>query len=196
MGVIIMNISCKGNPFCNSLNTQTRNILCKHVTVTYQTPKQIQSNQWKEQLEIIAEGVLLKYTLLEDGSQKCIELVKEGGLLGEHQLFKNVEYPYYHTMALTTVKKCIYPIEIIEKLFEENKLFAQVLLKSLSEHLANIATHSVKMHSKNGTEKIEYVYELLQDLGVDMTLITQEDLALIAGVSRITVARAMKHIFN
>lgn len=186
---------CAGNPFCSSLDPETRELLCTNVTVTYQKPKQIQTNQWNEQLEIIAEGVLLKYTLLEDGSQKSIELVKSGGLLGEHLLFDNIEYPDYHTMALTDVKKCNYPIKVIERLFNENRNFAQILTQNLTKHLASNHKFWVEMHSRSGVEKVEYVYQLLERLDVDMSVITQEDLALIAGVSRVTVVRAMKTIY-
>lgn len=191
-----MKKNCTGNPFCSSLDANTLDLLCRNVTVTYQKPKQIQSNQWNEQLEIIAEGVLLKYTLLEDGSQRSIELVKSGGLLGEHLLFDNIDYPDYHTMALTDVKKCNYPIKVIESLFKENRNFAQVLTQTLTKHLASNHKFWVEIHSRSGVEKVEYVYQLLQSLNVDMSNITQEDLALIAGVSRVTVVRAMKTIFT
>lgn len=191
-----MDQRCIGNPFCSSLSDETRELLCKNVTVSFQLPKQIQTNQWGNQLEIIAEGVLLKYTLLEDGTQKGIEIIRNGGLLGEHKLFSKLDYPDYHTMALTKVKKCHYPIDIIEKLFNENKDFAKVLTFSLSKHLAANHRFWVEMHSRNGIEKVEYVFRMLEELEVDMNNITQEDLALIAGVSRITVAKAMKQIYN
>lgn len=191
-----MNKECSANPFCTSLDSDTRELLCSNVTVTYQKPKQIQSNQWNKQLEIVAEGVLLKYTLLEDGSQKSIELVKPGGLLGQHLLFEDIEYPNYHTMALTEVKKCNYPIKLIKQLFDENKNFSLVLTQTLTKHMANNHTFWIEMHSRNSVEKVEYVYHLLEQSFVDMTLITQEDLALIAGVSRITVVRAMKEMYT
>lgn len=191
-----MKKSCPGNSFCNSLNPKTRESLCKNVTVTYHLPKQIQTTQWNEQLEIVSNGVLLKYTLLEDGSQKSIEIVKEGGLLGEHLLFDNIPYPEYHTMALTEVKKCNYPIKVIEHFFNEDRNFAQVLTQSLTRNLASNHKFWVEMLSRNCVEKVDYVYQLLESLDVDMTNITQEDLALISGVSRVTVVRAMRTIFD
>lgn len=144
--------------------------------------------------QIIAEGVLLKYTLLEDGTQKSIEMLKSGDLLGEHLLFDNLEYPDYSTMALTEVRICNYPIKIIRKLFNENRQFAFALTQSLTKHVTKNHVFWVKLHSLNGAEKVEFLYNLLRDLNVNLQLITQEDLALIAGVSRITVARAMKQI--
>jgi CRP-like cAMP-binding protein len=192
-----MKKSCKGNPFCKNLDEVTRENLCKHVTVSYQMPKQIQSYQADEmirQFEIVSEGVLLKYTLLEDGTQQSIEIVKEGGLLGEHLLFENHDYPDYFTMALSKVRKCNYPIKVIQNLFDENKNFARVLTQSLTKHLSRNHVFWIDLHSLRGEEKVQYVYSYLEKLGCDMKVITQEDIALIAGVSRITVARAMKRI--
>jgi len=187
---------CKCNPFCNALDSETRQLLCQHVTCTYQKQKQIQSDHWAEQIEIIAEGSLLSFTLLEDGTQKSIEIVQPGDILGTHLFSNNPDFPEYHTLALNDVKKCNFPVHVFENLFQNNRQFAQTLLQNISNHHARNSMHWVKMHSKNGEEKVEYIYELLKSSNVDMNRITQEELALIAGVSRITVARAMKQLFR
>lgn len=189
-----MKTGCAENPFCCSLDPETRKLLCQHVTVTYQTPKQITNYQSHGNFQIVAKGVLLKYTLLEDGTEKSIEILRSGELLGQHLLFDNLEYPDYSTMALTEVKTCNYPISIIKKLFNENRRFAFALTQSLTKNVTQNQVFWVKLHSLNGAEKVEFLFKLLRDLGVDLKLITQEELALMAGVSRITVARAMKQI--
>lgn len=185
---------CTKNSFCNTLDPETKKLLCQHVTVTYQTPKQITNYLSQGNFQIVAEGVLLKYTLLEDGTQKSIEIIKAGELLGEHLLFDNLQYPDYSTMALTDVKICNYPIKIIKQLFNENRQFAYALTQSLTKHVTKNHVFWVQLHSLSGAEKVEYLYNMLKELNVNLQLITQEDLALIAGVSRITVARAMKNI--
>lgn len=189
-----MKTGCAENPFCCSLDPETRKLLCQHVTVTYLTPKQVTNYQSHGNFQIVAEGVLLKYTLLEDGTEKSIEILRPGELLGEHLLFDNLEYPDYSTLALTEVKICNYPITIIRKLFNQNRQFAFALTQSLTKHVTQNQVFWVKFHSLNGAEKVEFLYRFLRDLDVNLNLITQEDLALMAGVSRITVARAMKNI--
>lgn len=188
--------NCKGNPFCLLLDNQIREQLCEHAVVTYQEPKQIRYYQGNEQLEIIAEGLLVSFAVLENGSQKAIELVQKGDLLGTHLLSKHIDYPYYHTMALTPIKMCSFPVIVIKKLFDRERQFAQILLQSISQRHAKNSIFWLNMYSKNSEDKVKYIYELLQAEKVDLTMITQEDLALLAGVSRISVARALKTIYK
>lgn len=192
--VILMINGCTKNSFCELLDEETKKFLCQHVTITYQTPKQITNYLSQGNFQIVSEGVLLKYTLLEDGTQKSIDIIKAGELLGEHLLFDNIEYPEYSTMALTEVKICNYPIQMIRQLFNENRQFAYALTQSLTKRVTKNQTFWVKLHSLPGAEKVQLIYDTLKELDVDLQLITQEDLALMAGVSRITVARAMKNI--
>ncbi|NLL17877.1 MAG: Crp/Fnr family transcriptional regulator [Clostridia bacterium] len=191
-----MRKNCKCNPFCSLLDTNIRKQLCEHAIITYQEPKQIQFYQGNEQLEIISDGVLVTFTFLEDGSQKAIELVQEGDILGTHLLSRHIDYPNYHTMSLTQVKVCNLPFKVIKTLFDGERQFAQVLLQYISQRHAKNSIFWMTIYSKNSEEKVKYIYELLQGNNVDMNRITQEDLAMIAGVSRISVARAMKIIYK
>ncbi|AFM01870.1 MULTISPECIES: Crp/Fnr family transcriptional regulator [Desulfitobacterium] len=188
---------CINNPFCQSLDLKTRERLCAHATITYQKAKQIQVvNPENANLEIIVKGVLFTFTISEDGSQEGIQLVKKGEILGTHLLFERLQFPVTHTLSLTDVIRCNFPIHFIEKLFNENREFAQALMKNLTLDHTNNLSHWAFLRSKSGPEKVAFIYKSLQKLDVDMNLITQEDLALITGVSRITVARAMKDIYK
>lgn len=188
--------NCCGNTFCDSLDSQTRKILCENVTITYQRAKQYSSEHGQEQIEIIAEGTLLIFTLLEDGNQSSIELIKSGDILGTHLFSHSHDYPEYHTLALTDIKKCNIPLKVVETLFQENSHFARMLLQNLSQRHTRNSLHWVKMQSKSGEEKVKFIYDLLKSIDVDMSLITQEEIAFIAGVSRITVARAMRTLYR
>lgn len=191
-----MKKQCKGSTFCDSLDPETQNFLCEHSTLIYQMPKQIQSSdQRNNDLEIIADGVLFTFSLLEDGTQEFIHLIRKGDVLGTRLLFDKINCTDYNTMTLTKVQKCSIPIKVVEKLFSENRVFAQALMENLLS-MTNNLTRWVSMRSKNGLDKVKEVYELLKELDIDMTTITQEDLALIAGVSRITVARSIKDIYK
>lgn len=195
-GVTGVKKDCKDNPFCILLDKHIREELCEHAVVTYLEPKQIRYYQENEQLEIISEGILVTFTLAEDGSQNAIELVRKGDILGTHLLSKHIDYPNYHTMALAKVKICNFPVKVIKRLFDSQRQFAQVLLQNISQRHAKNSIFWMNMYSKTSEEKVKYIYELLQEEQADMNRITQEDLALIAGVSRISVARAMKAIYK
>lgn len=188
---------CAGNPFCRSLRSKLREALCAKSTLTYQKAKQTQMiNSVNANFEIIVKGIEFSFTVLEDGSQEGIQLLKSGDILGTHLLFERLPFPVTHLLALTDVTRCNFPIYFIEDFFHDNRDFAEALMKNLTlDHAANLSNW-VHMHSKNGSEKVAYVYKKLQKLDVDMNSITQEDLALIAGVSRITVARSMKDIYK
>lgn len=191
-----MKNQCAGSFFCNKLTPEARAFLCEHSTSIIQMPRQIQSSyQRNPRLEIIVKGALFSFNYNEDGSQEFIHLIKEGDVLGARQLFDQLNIPEYNMMTLTEVHKCSIPIKFAKQLYHENREFAQALMESMLEMMSSL-TQWVSMRSKNGTEKVQRVYELFQDLHIDMSAITQEDLALVAGVSRITVARAIKDIYK
>lgn len=197
---------CPGGPFCNLLDPETREYLCKHATISYLMPKQIQTKQSYDQLEVIAKGALLKYTLFEDGSEESLDVLSEGEIINEHLLLwghSSLKSPHllgnspnmeFQTMALTKVTICNYPIGVIQTLFDENREFSKALLQSISQHLLRLQINAMKVRTLTGIEKVQFVYKVLKNLDVDMELITQEDLALIIGVSRNTIVRALKTI--
>ena len=197
---------CPNSPFCKLLDPTTKALLCRHSTISYLNPKQIQTHQSEEQLEIIAKGALLKYTLFEDGSQESIDVLSEGDIIGEHLLLSgnsSLETPHliggphyyeFQTMALTEVTICTYPIDLVRTLFDENREFSKAIIQTISQHLLRLQINAMKVRTLNGTEKVEFVYRVLQNLGINMSLITQEELALICGVSRNTIVRALKTI--
>lgn len=201
-----MKKNCPGNPFCDSLDPETRKTLCKHATISFQMPKQIQTEHSDDQLEIIAKGVLLKFTLFEDGSQESTDMLREGDIINEHLLLwgnPSLNSPHliggpnhtdFQTMSLTKVTKCNYPMEVIRTLFDENKPFSQALLQNVAKHLLRLQINAMKARTLGGIEKVEITYRVLENLDVDMKHITQEDLAFITGVSRNTVVRALKKI--
>lgn len=190
-----MDHPCICNPFCSALDIDTRQELCRHVIVTSQKPKEFTSSHGHEQIEIIAEGIMLMFTLSEDGDQQSVEVVRPGDLVGTHHFARKKDYPECHMLSLTYVKKCIFPVSVIEHLFQENHAFAYTLLQNIADRHVRNSMHWVKMHAMKSDEKVVYIYRLLEGEGVDMTRITQDDLALISGVSRISVARAMKKIY-
>lgn len=203
-----MKKNCPGNPFCDSLDPETRQALCKHATISFQMPKQVQTEHSDDQLEIVAKGVLLKFTLSEDGSQKNIDVLREGEIINDYLLlwgnpsldypdsFGSYNYADIQTMALTKVTKCIYPIEVIRTFFDESKPFSQALLQNLANHLLKLQIIAMRARTLSGIEKVETTYHVLEDFGVDMKYITQEDLTLITGVSRNTVVRTLRKIHS
>lgn len=188
---------CANNSFCRSLEPKIREALCAKATLTYLKSKQtLMVNPGKDNFEILVKGIEFAFTVLEDGSQEGIQLLKSGDTLGTHLLFERLPFPVTHILTLTNVTRCNFPIQFIEDFFHNNREFAQALMKNLTlDHAANLSNW-VHMHSKSGPEKVAHIYKKLQKLDVDMNSITQEDLALIAGVSRITVARSMKDMYK
>lgn len=188
---------CAGNPFCLSLRPKLREALCAKATLTYQKAKQTQMiNSAMPILRLSLKGssfLLLSWKMAPKRGFSCL---KAGIFSGHIFLFERLPFPVTHLLALTDVTRCNFPIYFIEDFFHDNRDFAKALMKNLTlDHAANLSNW-VHMHSKNGPEKVAYVYKKLQKLDVDMNSITQEDLALIAGVSRITVARSMKDIYR
>lgn len=204
----MMKKNCTGSPFCALLDPKTRELLCRHATMTYLMPKQIQTQHSQDQLEIVAEGALLKYMLFEDGSQESIDIISDGEIIGEHILLgdspkldtphlletENPNYFEYQTLALTKVTICNYPIDLVRTLFTENQQFARAILQSISQRLLRYQINEMKIRSFSGHERVEYAFKVLKNLNVDIKTLTQEELVLIIGVSRNTLVRALKTI--
>lgn len=196
---------CKISPFCDLLDCETRKLICRHATVSFRMPKQIQTLQSEDQLEIVTEGVLLKYTLFEDGSQESFDIISEGEFINKHLLLgdKPLKTPHliesqnnfeFRTMPLTKVTICNLPIDLVRTLFIENHQFSKAILQTISQHLLRFQINALKIRTLNCNERVEFAYKVLKNLKVDIKSLTQEELALIVGVSRNTIVRALKKI--
>ena len=184
------------NKFCKTLDETTKKQLCNYSVIVTQKRKQVEPfHIYKDSIEIILEGFCIVQTYSADGKRLFNTIMVPGDIIGSYLNFDAFENsPIYDIVALTDVKKCIIPKKVYDKLFHNNVSFANAIAFNLTEMLVRL-TRWTFLHSLTGSERITYVCNELKKLGLaDLNNLTQEDIAFIAGVSRVTVIRAMKKI--
>lgn len=184
------------NKFCKTIDDETKKKLCSYSIIVTQKRKQVEPfHIFKDSIEIVLEGFCIVQTYSADGKRLFNNIMIPGDIIGSYLNFDAFENsPIYDIVALTDVKKCIIPRKIYNELFKNNVSFANAIANNLTEMLVRL-TRWTFLHSLTGSERIIYVCNELKKLGLtDLNNLTQEDIAFIAGVSRITVIRAMKNI--
>lgn len=188
------------NSFCNGLEPETRQLLCSNRVVIKQKFKQVVlNNQNDAQVGIMIEGMLLVYNLFEDGTEIPVILEQSGDVIAIPQLFREAGYngnEDYCIFALSDVKICTFPANFIKSLILKDSVFALKLLENLSKQFMRNNSFWLNMHSKSAEEKVIYVLNLLKDSGINVNSLTQEEIALISGVNRVTVTRTMHKYYD
>lgn len=185
------------NRFCNILDVKTKKLLCDYSTIVTQQKNQTETSFYLENyVEILLEGFCIVQTYSEDGKKLFNFIMIPGDVIGAYSDFESFENSQVcEIVALTNVKKCIIPRKIYNRLFKNNISFSNAIAHNLMDVFSRY-TKWTFLHSLTAEKRVEYVYTELKKLGIkDLNSITQKDIAFIAGVSRVTVIRAMKKIF-
>lgn len=188
---------CK-NKFCLMLDESTRKYLCDYSAIVKQPRKQVEPYMvYKDCIEIILEGYCVVVTYSAEGKRLFNNIMIPGDIIGSYLNFDAFKKaPIYDIIAITNVKKCVIPRKIFNMLFKNNVSFADATAYNLMDMLVRLSRWTL-LHSLSGNERVEYVCNELKQMGLcDLNSITQEDIAFIAGVSRITVVRNMKGILR
>lgn len=196
-GAESMSCDCK-NSFCNALDDNIRCYLCEHSVKISQPARSLdRAAERTDQLEIVESGLLMSGLPSEDGVMQLTCLIYPGCLVGTRYVIDaSADLPKMEIKALVQTTKCIIPIKIARELFVSNPQFRELIIKKHIE-LSETMINYVWLAYKKGPDKVRYVWDLLTQYGVtDFNQITYDDLATISGVSRITVARAMKEILS
>lgn len=191
-----MSDKCSSNQFCNSLGEKTRCRLCDKAVITKQKRKQDSLANRINYLEIVVQGVLIVSSLADNDSPKSFELMGSGDLFGVINVFDPDAPTEYRSVALTDVVKCKLPASLIKELFYTDSQFSQALMQNLTHRLNFNNTYWMKMNSLNTINKIFYLADCLADMGININDLTHEDIATIISMTRVTVTRTMKHLYN
>lgn len=189
-------LSCH-NKFCQELKICTRNRLCKACLRLQLKPKQeIVFERESNQVAIINSGVIISIFLTNDGKQKSLELLKIGSLLGTENLFNNKGEQNSYMQALTLVNLCLFPVKVFESFFQQNPDFAKAVLHATNHRLQKNLKRFLHMQISSSEEKVRFILEFLKEAKIDHSLLTHEDIALLADLNRVTVTRALKNIYQ
>ncbi|MFB6468117.1 Crp/Fnr family transcriptional regulator [Cytobacillus sp. Hz8] len=186
---------CHENTFCRSLDSITNLRICKKCVHLTLNPKQeLIFNQSSRKYAIVKSGLVISIFLTEEGKQKSIEIFSPGSFIKMNDLYNNGNDEYYYLEALTPATLCLFSNTLFNDLFSQNPVFANTVLEATNLRLKSNLRHLLHVQTDNSEDKVNYILDLLHDVGIDVSLLTHEDIALLTDLNRVTVTRALKNI--
>ena len=181
---------CPGTPFCNSLNEDTRRILCKAARRVEVPRKTIVLADFKSHLEIIQHGLIALFHLGSSLGPAPHLIAGTGDVLGIPALVDDRDWNVQMEHPILTVK-CIIPHDAIRTPLEEDAQFVRALLRYFAISAVRVAHYSYMMHTQGAEQRLAHLAEILQSFSIGMNELTHERIALLTGLTRGTVTRAL-----
>jgi CRP-like cAMP-binding protein len=142
---------------------------------------------------IVKRGAVIPCLLRADGDEKGIKLLGEGAMLGVAQLFSKLERAF-SVHVVEHFEGCIIDKKNIEEKCVSSTEFSRSVIQQLAHHLA---ISSLNMEDRAHCESPEKIMLILErsfnDIHKEFKL-THEEIALLIGVNRVTVSRAIANI--
>jgi len=189
------------NKFCGSLQCSTKLALCgSRLSVRYKSRQTIQVPVG-DQLMLLKKGAVITLMTRPDGRQKGIEYLGEGDIIGLGYLFTQSNEPdAVMVYTKTPVEVCLFPARLIEQLCQSCIDLSERIVRDLSRRFHSLVKHIEHVSLDTSEEKVSYLLGCLghcdtKDYRRQLTL-THEELALLAGLNRVTVTRAIGSLAN
>jgi CRP-like cAMP-binding protein len=142
---------------------------------------------------IIKCGIVIPSLLRTDGNEKGIKLLGKGSMLGIAQLFNNLERPF-SVHVVEDLECCIVEAKYIEEKCMSSTEFARSVIQQFAHHLAISAQNMEDRAFVDSTIKISRILKRSnKDINKEI-LLTHEEIALLVGINRVTVSRAIANI--
>lgn len=158
----------------------------------------IRSGQILEHLYYLRSGELKTLAVGSDGQQKTLWFLTAGSVFGETPLFNRKPCAYLF-QAVTDCEIYLFPRELLNELFTNRPNLAQSLITTLTRKVHILSCQiedSLFCKPVIRVAKLIYLlYQTKQKAESDSLPITQEDIAAVLGLHRVTVnqsVRAMK----
>ncbi len=194
---------CDNNPFCRFLEADTRAALCKiSVRAQYKQRQVIELDPGPNgKLMLVHKGQAIPLRIRQDGRQKGIECLGEGDIVGLGQLFRRADQCVGISIYVKEhLEVCLFPVSEFQKLCATNANFAGEVIRNLSRRFFTVVDHLENLTLGNGEERILYLVDFLgagpDNLGTSLqtVAITHEELALLAGINRVTATRVIDNL--
>lgn len=187
--------SCQENTFCRSIGILSNRRICKKCTHLSLQPKQeLAFFKSSQKYAIVKSGLLASIFLTEEGKPKTIELFTPGSFIKTNDLFTSDDGEAVILETITPVSLCVFSDTLFKELYIENPNFANAVLDATTRRLKSNLKHLLHIKTGNSVERVKFILDFLHEAGVDDTLLTHEDIALLTDLNRVTVTKALKNI--
>lgn len=195
--------TCAGNPFCNALSRQTRKLLCANRSaLCYKRRTEIAfSPEDQRQVLLLRRGEIITFRERYNGRQKGIECLKPGDIVGISRVFgcRGPASPL-NLYVKVSAEFCVLPLDVFQKFAAERADFASAVITHVAARFSLIINQLEHISLDSSQEKILYTLGTLSLDGsssLDLPAVpsvTHRELAILAGVNRITATRVLEHL--
>jgi CRP-like cAMP-binding protein len=196
-------LACSSNPFCSLLDGETRALLCSESSsLGCKRRREISfSPEKQDKIMLIRRGEVITFRERYLGRQKGIECLKAGDILGISRLF-GAQQPAVplHIYIKVSAEFCVLPLELFQKLAFERPDFARAVISNVVMRFFLIINQLEHTALDSSEEKILYTLGTLNAQLDAVTNapavppVTHRELAILAGVNRITATRVLEHL--
>lgn len=179
------------NVFCSSLPPDLRQRLCSsaHRVQYKKRNEQVTFFDFRYVLILESGYVLTSRGHLSD-RQQGTDILEPGDIIGVVQLFHPDYDATINLLPITPVTGCLVSLKVLESLIRSNPECAILVLEEFSKRFGRV-TSKLAIHSYGSArERLDYSLQRVRELGLENE-IRQEDLACLAGLSRVTVTRLL-----
>lgn len=187
--------SCAGctNSFCRSLGEASRKRLFESkIWVTYSNKDEQPFFLENRQILILETGAIIGYRSNVDVKMQSVTLVQPGDLLGIVSLFSDSNRESFSISPLIDSAGCMISLRTMEKLILEDPELCTATIRQYSNRYSRVVDSFMNKTLGSSEQRVEYALAQLKDIGIKY--VTHENLALLSGLNRVTVTKALGHI--
>ena len=185
------------NRFCKSLSDDSRDRLFdNHVWMNFQKKREQMFFLENKQILIIEYGVVGCFRSNGQNRTQCIDILGPGDLLGCVNLFRGKGREMVEIYPLTDCGGCLISVKDMEKFIIENEDICRSMVAQLSDRYSRLADNLVSRATGDSLMRLEYTLNILREKGVPLEGVSHEVLAMLSGLSRVTVTRTMHTIYR
>lgn len=146
------------------------------------------------QVLILESGFLMTIRNNEQGKKAGIDILKAGDLLGICQLFN---YDYKNAISflpLSAVYGYLIPTENLNQLIKKNNDLAVAIIAQFSRRFVSIVNHFAINEMGVSHDRLRYALKISDSLEIKQP--THEELAIFAGLNRVTVTKIINEVLG
>lgn len=186
------------NPFCKSLNEQTRCKLCAASRQLFvKRGAIVPSAEFSSEILIVKSGVIATVLLTESGKTQGCFLGHRGYVVNIIRVAGSTErYSAGYTdshfgYVFTDAHLCAIQLEIVRECFREDSDFAWKILIELTNRSKDFLESLTLVSEMSGAEKVAWLLDELEGAGVNLTAVTHETIGRVLNMNRVSVSRVM-----
>lgn len=153
---------------------------------------------------LIKEGSFKLVQITKNGEEVIIQIVGQGQIIGETNLFKENTVLPISAIALEEAKVCSIDIQSLEEAINNEPKIALHIIKNLGKRFYDALEHIVELNTQTVQEKVLSLFiRLAQEYGESCTegtiikiCLTQEEIASIVGASRVMVSQTLRELIK